>query len=125
MFTRDDQDMDRRLGVDVPKGHNGLVLVDDVPFNIAFDDAAEKTIAHRTPFRRTPVRLRMDLDSAENPLSSPLVILSPSLSVMLSEAKHLTFRSRVNSAKNLVFSKTRSLSGKRVSLQLKLCSPGE
>ena len=86
MFTRDDQDMDRRLGVDVPKGHNGLVLVDDVPFNIAFDDAAEKTVAHRTPFRRTPVRLRMDLDSAENPLSSPLVILSK--------------------AKNLVFSKT-------------------
>jgi hypothetical protein len=38
--------MDRRLGVDVPKGHNGLVLVDDVPFNIAFDDAAEKTTVH-------------------------------------------------------------------------------
>ena len=46
VFTRDDQDMDRRLGVDVPKGHNGLVLVDDIPFDIAFDDAAEKTTVH-------------------------------------------------------------------------------
>ena len=86
VFARDDQDMNRRLGVDVPKRDDELVLVNDIPFDISFDNAAKKTFVHFTPFRRTPVRLRMDLDSAENPLSSPLVILSK--------------------AKNLVFSKT-------------------
>jgi len=91
VFTRDNQDMDRRLRADVPEGHGRVVLVNNVSLDIAFDNAAEKTLVHCTPFRRTPVRLRMDLDSTEKPLSSPLVILSPSPSVILSEAKNLVF----------------------------------
>jgi len=106
VFARDDQDMNRCLGVGVPKRDDELVLVNDIPFDISFDNATKKTFVHFTPFRRTPVRLRMDLDSAENPLASPLVILSPSLSVILSGAKDLDLTLRTGSAKNLVFSKT-------------------
>lgn len=48
VLARNNQEMDRGLGVDIPKGHNRVVLIDDVSFNIAFDDAAKKTVAHFT-----------------------------------------------------------------------------
>lgn len=47
MLARNDQDMDRRFGTDVPEGDYGLVSVNDIPFNSAFHNATEKTITHR------------------------------------------------------------------------------
>jgi len=44
--------MDRRSGTDVPEGDYGFVSVNDITFNLAFNDATEKTIAHQLSFRR-------------------------------------------------------------------------
>jgi hypothetical protein len=46
MFTRDNQDMDRRLGTDIPKSDDGLIAVNNIPFNSALNNATEKTITH-------------------------------------------------------------------------------
>jgi hypothetical protein len=40
--------MDRRSGTDVPEGDHGLVSVNDIPFNSAFNNATEKTITHQS-----------------------------------------------------------------------------
>lgn len=45
MLARNDQDMDRCLGTDVPEGNYRLVSVNNVTLNPAFNDATEKTIA--------------------------------------------------------------------------------
>jgi len=46
VFTRDNQDVNRSLWVDVPEGHDRLVLVDDVPLDVSLDNATKKTFAH-------------------------------------------------------------------------------
>ena len=48
MPLRHDQDMRRRLGIDVVKGHDLIVLVNLLGVDLAADDAAEETavVAH-------------------------------------------------------------------------------
>jgi hypothetical protein len=46
MLARDDQDMDWGLWVDILKGHNRTVLIDDISLDITFDNAAKKTFTH-------------------------------------------------------------------------------
>jgi hypothetical protein len=41
MLSWHDQEMDRRLRVNVLKRYNGIVLIDDVPFDVAFNDPAK------------------------------------------------------------------------------------
>lgn len=48
VFARHDQEMNRRLRIDVLKSHNGVILIDNVSFDLAFNDAAKKTVAHGT-----------------------------------------------------------------------------
>ena len=45
VFARHDEKMNRRFGTDVLEGHHRVILVNDVSFNLAFDDGAEETIA--------------------------------------------------------------------------------
>ena len=44
MLARDDQDVGRRLGVDVAEGNDEVVLVDEVGRDLAGDDAAEEAV---------------------------------------------------------------------------------
>jgi hypothetical protein len=57
VFARHDQEMNRRLRIDVLKSHNGVILIDNVSFDLAFNDAAKKTVAHRTHLPITEFRL--------------------------------------------------------------------
>src|SRR3990172_3088974 len=49
MPARDDENMDGRLRIDVLEGNHRVILVNDISFDLALDDATEKTIAHRLP----------------------------------------------------------------------------
>src|SRR5690349_19537365 len=40
MFARNDEKMNRRLGIDVPEDHHVIVLIDDVGFDFSADDTA-------------------------------------------------------------------------------------
>jgi hypothetical protein len=55
MLARYDQDMDRRSRTDVLEGNYGFVPVNNITFNLAFNNATEKTIAHQLSFS-TPLR---------------------------------------------------------------------
>jgi hypothetical protein len=46
VFARDDQDMDWGLGVDILKGDDRTVPIDDISLDITFDNAAKKTFTH-------------------------------------------------------------------------------
>jgi len=41
VLPRDDQEMDGRLRVNILEGYNGIVLIDNAPFDVAFNDAAK------------------------------------------------------------------------------------
>src|SRR5215510_15243337 len=49
MLTRHNQDMDRRPGTDVSECNYRFISVNHIAFNLAFNNAAEKTIAHQLP----------------------------------------------------------------------------
>src|SRR5262249_21512301 len=51
MLTRHDQDMDRRSGTDVSECNYRFVSINHIAFNVTFDNATEKTIAHQLPPR--------------------------------------------------------------------------
>ena len=44
--ARDDQDMQRRLRVDVLERHQLIVLMDELAGNLAADDLAEEAVGH-------------------------------------------------------------------------------
>src|SRR5215470_3305428 len=48
MPLRHDEDMGRRLRIDVVEGEDAVVLVDDRSRHLALDDLAEKAVAHDT-----------------------------------------------------------------------------
>jgi hypothetical protein len=48
VFARYDQDVDRRLWANVFESYHRVVPIDDLAFDISFDDAAKKAIAHRS-----------------------------------------------------------------------------
>src|SRR3990170_172791 len=49
MPARDDENMDGRLRIDVLEGNHRVILVNDISFDLALDNAAKKTIAHGLP----------------------------------------------------------------------------
>ena len=48
VHDRHDENVDRRLRSDIPKGDDAVVAVDDIAFDLALDNAAKKTIRHRS-----------------------------------------------------------------------------
>ena len=55
VFPGNDQEMHRRVGVDVPEGQHGFVTVDDIPGYLPGGDTAEQTVGHySSAFRLLP-----------------------------------------------------------------------
>jgi hypothetical protein len=50
VLARDNQNVDRGLGPDISESHDGIVLINHVPLNRSFDNAAKKTLVHRVSF---------------------------------------------------------------------------
>src|ERR1700757_3108744 len=58
MFSRYDQNMNRRLATDVLKSHHGFVFVNQFPFDFSLYDATKKAVVHRTSFHQSLRTLR-------------------------------------------------------------------
>jgi hypothetical protein len=48
VLTRDDQDMHGGFRINIPEGEHRVVPINNLRFDLAVNDTAEKTIAHRT-----------------------------------------------------------------------------
>ena len=46
VLARDDEKMNRRLGIDVFEDHNVIVLIHDVGLDLSADDTAKQAIGH-------------------------------------------------------------------------------
>lgn len=46
VLAGNDQKVNRRLRINVPEGHQRFVLVNDIAFDLTFDNATKKTITH-------------------------------------------------------------------------------
>ena len=57
MVARDDQDVNGRLRIGITKGEAAFVLVNDIGWSLARDDAAKETV-HKSRIQESGVRIQ-------------------------------------------------------------------
>ena len=70
MLARDNQNMNRRLRIDVLEGHHGVIFVEHITLNLFLDNAAEQTIGIRVHGGRLSAPRHGERPARSGPLDS-------------------------------------------------------